>query len=59
MNMLSDLTLQTFQFLWKLFESKGWLCQHALHMLIGNISIIGIPSSYSLKRWTKGAKQGL
>lgn len=42
----------------KLFESKGWLCRHALHILNGNISVSAIPSSYVLKRWTKGAKQG-
>ncbi|KAK3429729.1 hypothetical protein EUGRSUZ_E01219, partial [Eucalyptus grandis] len=42
----------------KLFESKGWLCRHALHILNGNISVSAIPSSYILKRWTKGAKQG-
>ncbi|KAK3423692.1 hypothetical protein EUGRSUZ_F00557 [Eucalyptus grandis] len=39
----------------KLFESKGWLCRHALHILNGNISVSAIPSSYVLKRWTKGA----
>lgn len=42
----------------QLFESKGWLCRHALHILNGNISVSAIPSSYILKRWTKGAKQG-
>ncbi|XP_048133419.1 protein FAR-RED IMPAIRED RESPONSE 1-like [Rhodamnia argentea] len=42
----------------RLFESKGWLCRHALHILIANSSGVGIPSSYILKRWTKGVKQG-
>ncbi|KAL3724836.1 hypothetical protein ACJRO7_029926, partial [Eucalyptus globulus] len=42
----------------KLFESKGWLCRHALHVLNANPSISVIPSAYILKRWTKGAKQG-
>lgn len=44
----------------KLFESKGWLCRHALHVLNKNISVVkSIPSSYILKRWTKGAKEGI
>ncbi|XP_048136985.1 protein FAR1-RELATED SEQUENCE 1-like isoform X2 [Rhodamnia argentea] len=41
-----------------LFESKGWLCRHALHVLNMNISVSVIPSFRILKRWTKGAKQG-
>ncbi|XP_039155375.1 protein FAR1-RELATED SEQUENCE 5 [Eucalyptus grandis] len=43
----------------KLFESKGWLCRHALKVLIENISVTHIPPAYVLKRWTKGAKQGI
>lgn len=44
----------------KLFESKGWLCRHALHVLNKNISVVkSILSSYILKRWTKGAKEGI
>ncbi|KAF8017784.1 hypothetical protein BT93_H2856 [Corymbia citriodora subsp. variegata] len=44
----------------KLFESRGWLCRHALHVLNANISMVErIPSSYILKRWTKGAKEGI
>ncbi|KAF8037796.1 hypothetical protein BT93_B0595 [Corymbia citriodora subsp. variegata] len=43
----------------KLFESRGWLCRHALKVLIDDISVTSIPSSYILKRWTKGAKEGI
>ncbi|KAF8011368.1 hypothetical protein BT93_J1848 [Corymbia citriodora subsp. variegata] len=43
----------------KLFESKGWLCRHALKVLIENTSVTSIPPAYILKRWTKRAKQGI
>ncbi|KAF7851608.1 LOW QUALITY PROTEIN: hypothetical protein BT93_L3491 [Corymbia citriodora subsp. variegata] len=43
----------------KSFESKGWLCRHALKVLSENISIRSIPSTYILKRWTKCTKQEL
>ncbi|KAF8037901.1 LOW QUALITY PROTEIN: hypothetical protein BT93_B0672 [Corymbia citriodora subsp. variegata] len=43
----------------KLFESKGWLCRHALKVLSENISIRSIPLAYILKIWTKYAKQGI
>ncbi|KAF8016194.1 hypothetical protein BT93_H1645 [Corymbia citriodora subsp. variegata] len=43
----------------KSFESKGWLCRHALKVLSENISVTSIPSAYILKRWTKCAKQGI
>ncbi|KAF8034768.1 hypothetical protein BT93_C0933 [Corymbia citriodora subsp. variegata] len=43
----------------KLFETKGWLCRHALKVLSENISIKSIPPAYILKRWTKDAKQGI
>jgi len=43
----------------KLFESKGWLCHHALKVLSENMSIKCIPAAYVLKRWTKGAKEGI
>ncbi|XP_056173440.1 protein FAR1-RELATED SEQUENCE 5-like [Syzygium oleosum] len=43
----------------KLFELKGWLCRHALKVLSQKSSITGIPSAYILKRWTKGAKEGI
>ncbi|XP_056160407.1 protein FAR1-RELATED SEQUENCE 5-like isoform X1 [Syzygium oleosum] len=44
----------------KLFESKGWLCRHALRVLNVNMSMVTvIPSSYILKRWTKDAKEGI
>ncbi|KAF7848878.1 hypothetical protein BT93_L1473 [Corymbia citriodora subsp. variegata] len=43
----------------KLFESKGWLCRHALKVLIENTSVTSISLAYILKRWTKRAKQGI
>lgn len=43
----------------KSFELKGWLCRHALKVLNDNILVTSIPSSYILKRWTKGAKEGI
>ncbi|XP_056173120.1 protein FAR-RED IMPAIRED RESPONSE 1-like [Syzygium oleosum] len=44
----------------KLFESKGWLCRHALCVLNVNMLMVTvIPSSYILKRWTKDAKEGI
>ncbi|KAK3431113.1 hypothetical protein EUGRSUZ_E02845 [Eucalyptus grandis] len=41
----------------KFFESKGWLCQHALYVLNVNSSVSVISFAYILKIWTKGAKQ--
>ncbi|XP_056159341.1 protein FAR-RED IMPAIRED RESPONSE 1-like isoform X1 [Syzygium oleosum] len=43
----------------KLFELKWWLCCHALKVLSEKSSVMGVPSPYILKRWTKGAKQGI
>lgn len=42
----------------KLFESKGWLCRHALCILNSKENIYYIPRQYILKRWTKCAKEG-
>ncbi|KAF8029665.1 hypothetical protein BT93_E2174 [Corymbia citriodora subsp. variegata] len=41
----------------KLFEMQGWLCRHALCILIHVVNVPRIPLQYILKRWTKIAKQ--
>ncbi|XP_031393684.1 protein FAR1-RELATED SEQUENCE 9-like isoform X3 [Punica granatum] len=41
----------------KLFESLGWLCRHALHILNFAKKCPSIPSQYILERWTKFAKE--
>ncbi|XP_038697766.1 protein FAR1-RELATED SEQUENCE 5-like [Tripterygium wilfordii] len=43
----------------KMFETKGWLCRHTLRVLNANPGFKNIPSQYILKRWTRGAKEGI
>ena len=42
----------------RLFEFKGYLCRHALSVLLSS-GAMEIPSYYILKRWTKDAKDRL
>ncbi|XP_038711836.1 protein FAR-RED IMPAIRED RESPONSE 1-like [Tripterygium wilfordii] len=42
-----------------MFESKGWLCRHALRVLNVEYGVKNIPPQYVLKRWTKSVKEGI
>lgn len=42
-----------------MFDTLAWLYHHALRVMHTNLAFDNIPDKYILKRWTKGAKQGI